>query len=113
MPLDNDANGNNDQRGSPLADFLNFFDASIHIESNTIVDVNEKSVGTKFINDFNAPVESASKNDKKQSDQHVSRSTIVVDESKKTLIESIDNGTQRKGNKNWGLRSYYDLHVCT
>ena len=60
LPLDNDANGNNGQTGSPTADFLNFFDASIHVEKNKLVDVKEENVGVKCMDDFDVPVGSTS-----------------------------------------------------
>ena len=107
IPLDNNAIGNNDQMGSPTKDFLNFFDASIHVEKNKLLHVKDESVGVKCTDDFDVPVGSTSSNIIEQSGKSLLSSRIVADETKRTSMISMDDGEQCKVNvnKNEGMNN--------
>ena len=82
--MNDDENGNNEKSGSPALDFLNFFDASFHLENHDSVYVKRESVGSNRSNGQNDQCKNGSikSNDEKTDCQ--SNNIINTDTGKET-----------------------------
>ena len=81
--MNDDENGNNEKSGSQASDFLNFFDASFHLETNDSVYVKRESIGSNRSNGQNDQYKNCSIKSNDEKTENQSNNIINTDTGKK------------------------------
>ena len=83
-PMNDDEHGNNEKSGSTASDFLNFFDASFHLENQDILYIKRESVTSNRSNGQNDQYKNCSIKSNEEKNECQSNNIINTDSGKKT-----------------------------